>query len=33
MNIPYKKNKEIKPYEKNLRKNGDAVDYVAKSIQ
>ncbi len=33
MNIQYKKIAEIKPYEENPRKNDDAVDYVAKSIQ
>ena len=30
--IQYKKIKDIKPYEKNPRKNDDAVEYVANSI-
>jgi len=33
MNIIYKKLNEIKPYEKNPRKNDDAVEYVANSIK
>lgn len=33
MNIIYKKINEIKPYDKNPRKNDDAVDYVANSIR
>ena len=33
MNIVEKKLKEIKPYEKNARKNDDAVKYVAESIR
>ena len=33
MNIVEKKLKEIKPYEKNARKNDDAVKYVAESIK
>lgn len=33
MNIVQKKIDEIKPYEKNPRKNDSAVDYVAKSIK
>lgn len=33
MNILQKKIDEIKPYEKNPRKNDSAVDYVAKSIK
>ena len=32
INIVEKKLKEIKPYEKNARKNDDAVKYVAESI-
>lgn len=32
MNIIYKNLKDIKPYEKNPRKNDGAVDYVANSI-
>lgn len=31
--IVLKKLNELKPYEKNPRRNGDAVDYVAKSIE
>ena len=30
--IQYKKIKDIKPYEKNPRKNDDAVEYIANSI-
>ena len=33
MQIIYKRLKELKPYEKNPRKNDDAVQYVAKSIE
>lgn len=33
MNIIYKKINEVIPYEKNPRKNDDAVKYVAKSIE
>lgn len=33
MNIVQKRIDEIKPYEKNPRKNDSAVDYVAKSIK
>lgn len=33
MHIQYKKLSEITPYEKNPRKNDEAVDYVAKSIE
>lgn len=33
MQIEYKKVKELKPYEKNPRKNDDAVKYVQKSIE
>ena len=33
VNIVEKKLKEIKPYEKNARKNDDAVKYVAESIR
>ncbi len=33
MKIQYKKITEITPYEKNPRKNDEAVDYVAKSIE
>ena len=33
LNIINKKISEIKPYEKNPRKNDDAVKYVAESIQ
>lgn len=33
MEIINKKLSELKPYEKNPRKNDKAVDYVAKSIQ
>ena len=33
MNVINKKISEIKPYEKNPRKNDDAVKYVAESIQ
>ena len=33
MNVINKKIREIKPYEKNPRKNDDAVKYVAESIQ
>ncbi len=31
--IQYKKLKDIKPYEKNPRKNDDAVPYVLESIK
>ena len=33
MQINYLNINDIKPYENNPRKNKDAVDYVAKSIQ
>ena len=33
MNIVEKKLNDIKPYEKNARKNDDAVKYVAESIK
>lgn len=33
MQIIYKRLRELKPYEKNPRKNDDAVQYVAKSIE
>lgn len=33
MNIVYKNIKELKPYEKNPRKNKEAIDKVAKSIK
>lgn len=33
INIVEKKLKEIKPYEKNARKNDNAVKYVAESIR
>jgi len=33
MNIVYKKLTELKPYEKNPRKNDDAVKYVQESIK
>lgn len=33
MNIVYKKTKDIHPYEKNPRRNDDAVQYVAESIR
>ena len=33
LNVINKKISEIKPYEKNPRKNDDAVKYVAESIQ
>ncbi len=32
MNIVEKKLKDIKPYEKNARKNDDTVKYIAKGI-
>ena len=33
MNIIEKRVKDLKPYEKNPRKNDDAVQYVANSIK